>query len=157
MTRSAGGIGALSLLLAAGCGSGTAPEEARFPVVEGLYNIETTLETSTCRGFTILDGSRIYVFFQDGGTIEFRPPTFDGQGKVELLDLGIRGPLKPDGEFEMSGTYTLTETMSGPGPIVGFSMSGRFVGDHVEGEEHHIPSFPGGSCEVTFRFEGDEV
>ena len=158
MTRSAGGIGALSLLLTVGCGNGTAPDEARFPIVEGLYNIETTFEASTCRGFTILDGSRIYVFFQDGGTVEFRPPTFDGQGKVELLDLGIRGDLQPDGEFEMRGTYKLSD-VSGidDDTLVGFFMTGRFTGDHVEGEEHHLPSFPNGSCEVTFRFEGDEV
>jgi hypothetical protein len=157
VARSAGGLGALSLLLAAGCGDSTAPDEARFPIVEGIYNIETRVVASTCQGFNLLDGSRIYIFFQNGGTVEFRPPTFDGHGQVTLLDLGIHGDLEPDGEFEMSGTYTLTQNGSDPGPIVGFEMTGRFEGDHVEGEEHHIPSFPGGSCEVTFSFEGDEV
>jgi hypothetical protein len=65
--------------------------------------------------------------------------------------------LEPDGEFEMSGTYTLTPNGSDPGPLVGFRITGRFEGDHVEGVEHHIPSFPGGSCDVTFSFLGDEV
>jgi hypothetical protein len=146
------------LLLAAGCGDGTAPEEARFPIVEGLYNIETSVVRSTCRGFTILAGSRIYVFFQDGGRVEFRPPTFDGHGRVELLDLGIQGDLQPDGEFEMRGTYKLSD-VSGldDDTLIGFIMTGRFTDNHVEGEEHHLPSFPNGSCEVTFAFEGDEV
>lgn len=156
MARSTGLREVLALLLAVGCGYGTAPEEARFPIVEGIYNVETTLVGSTCRGFNILDGSRIYIFVQNGGTVEFRPPLFD-QGRVTLEDLGIRGDLEPDGEFEISGTYTLTPNGSGPGPLVGFRMTGRFEGDHVEGVEHHLPSFPGGSCDVTFSFEGDEV
>jgi hypothetical protein len=147
----------VSLLVAAGCGEGTAPDEARWPIVEGIYNVQTSAVGSSCRGFNILDGSRIYVFFQDGGVVQFRPPTFDGRGRVSLLDLGIQGDLEPNGEFEMTGTYTLGDVIGAPGPIIGFSMSGRFTGGHVEGVERHVPSFPGGSCEVTFAFSGDEV
>jgi hypothetical protein len=147
----------VSLLLAAGCGDSTAPEEARFPIVEGIYNVETSIVSNNCGRFDVVDGLRVYVFFQHGGTIEFRPPSFDESGHVELRDLGIQGRLQPDGEFEMTGTYTLSEDNTGPGPIVGFTMTGRFTGDHLEGTERHIPTFPGGSCEVTFSVVGEEV
>lgn len=161
MRIGAGKLGVVSLALAAsGCGDATAPEEARFPIVEGLYGVETLVVSNSCRGFTVVDGGRLYVFFQHrGGRLEFRPPSFTGTGEVDLLDIGIEGSLEPDGDFEMSGAYTIPGAGSGSGDdvVVGFSMQGRFEGSHVEGEEHHLASFPGGSCEVVFRFSGEEI
>ena len=156
MKGSAGGLGVVSLLLAAGCGDATAPEEARFPIVEGIYNVETSLVSSSCSRFDVVDGSRVYVFFQDGGTIEFHPPTLDAEGRVRLRDLGIEGELKPSGEFQMTGTYSL-EDGAGGALLVGFTMTGRFTGNHLAGVEHHVPTFGSRSCEVTFSLLGDEV
>ncbi|MBA2564487.1 MAG: hypothetical protein H0V09_03570 [Gemmatimonadetes bacterium] len=152
--RRVGVLGVAGLLAA--CGDTTAPDEARFPVVEGVYGVETLVVANTCR-FGAEDGARVYVFFQEnGGEVEFRPPAFNGSGRVVLRDLGIRGQLEPDGRFEMVGTYTI-DGGTGDDLVVGFTMNGRFDGDHVAGTERHLAAFPGGSCEATFSFEGDEV
>ena len=149
--------GVSAAFLAAGCGSATAPDEARFPVVEGIYNVETVLVSNTCR-FDAEDGGRVYVFIQHaGGRVEFRPPAFDGSGRVELRDLGIAGDLETDGRFRVDGTYVLRGSAGAADLVVGFTMQGRFDGNHLEGTERHLASFPGGSCEASFSFEGEEV
>lgn len=146
---------AATALGTAACGNGTAPEEARYPIVEGLYNVDTQLLTNTCH-FGAQDGGRVYVFFQErGGIVQFRPPRFDGTGQVDLLDFGIQGQLEPSGEFLLQGTYTI----GGPGNplIVAFSMEGVFDEDSLHATERHLASFPGGTCEVTFSLEGLEI
>ena len=160
MRGCAGGVtaaAAAATLLAGGCSDGTAPEEARFPIVEGIYNVETTILRNSCGGVNVVAGSQIFVFFQDGGRLEFRPPSFNGLGRVEFLDLGIAGDVRPDGSFRISGSYTMTPSFTGPGVVVGFEMEGRFDGDRLEGVQRQIPAFAAGSCEVTFGFTGEEV
>ncbi|MFN2432572.1 MAG: hypothetical protein ABR599_07120 [Gemmatimonadota bacterium] len=152
-----GGLAALAAVLAAACGDDAVPLEARYPIVEGIYSVQTQTLASTCR-LPTSDGPRIYVFFQDGSVVQFRPPSFQGGGRVELLDLGIQGELETDGDFLLQGTYTIAGADStSPGLIVDFSMEGRFEGDHLAGSERHLASFPGGSCEVTFAFVGQEI
>jgi hypothetical protein len=152
-----GPLSAVALGLVAGCGDATAPEEARFPVVEGIYSVETTVITNSCQAVNVIAGDQVFVFFQDGGMIEFRPPAFDEEGELVFLDLGIQGALRPDGRFAISGAYTLTPSLTGPGIVVGFTMEGRFTGNRIEGLERQLATFGAGSCEVTFAFEGEEV
>lgn len=156
MRARSSGVIAFSTLFAAACGGPTAPEEALYPIVEGIYNVETVLVSSTCR-LEARDGARVYVFFQEGRTVQFRPPSFPEPGRVELRDLGIQGELERDGAFVLRGTYVLEGSGNSDDLIVGFVMEGRFDGNRLEGVERHLASFPGGSCEVVFSFAGEEV
>ncbi len=142
---------------AAGCGDSTAPDEARFPIVEGIYNVETRTVSNTCPLIRAVDGARIYVFFQNpGGELQFRPPEFGPDGAL-LLDLGIEGRVEPDGDFALNGSYLLKTDAADPGLVVGFSMQGRFTDAGFEGIERQLPAFPGRSCEVVFSLRGEEV
>lgn len=152
MRSPAAALVGLGAVIVAACNDAVAPE-ARVPIVDGIYNVDTQILSNSCAGILVLDGSAIFAFTQNGRTIEFRPPAFDEQGKPTLLDLGITGEVDSDGRFSVSGTYRLAGNT-----IVAFTMEGRFDDNSVEGVQHQVASFSGGSfCEVTFSFQGVEV
>jgi hypothetical protein len=155
MRARAAGIAAVAGLGLAGCDDTTSPD-ARFPFVEGIYDVRTTIVQNSCRQFAVRAGDQIFVFIQDGRTIEFTPPGLNDDGEVVLLDLGIVGQVDPDGTFEVQGAYTINQGGVGAGIVVQVTMQGRFDGQLIEGTQHQLAAFPGGSCEVTFSFAGAE-
>lgn len=143
------------VVVVAGCSDSMALEEARFPIVEGIYNVETRTVSNSCSRLGALDGSRIYVFFQEpGGELELRPPRFRPEGVV-LSDVGIEGHIQPDGDFTITGAYPIR--VEGQRAVVGYTLEGRFEGDHLEAEERQLAAFLGTSCEIVFSVVGEEV
>jgi hypothetical protein len=155
MRAFAAGFAAAAGLTLAGCDDTTSPD-ARFPFVEGIYDVRTTIVQNSCRQFSVRAGDQIFVFIQDGRRIEFTPPGLNEDGEVVLLELGIVGEVDPDGTFEVQGAYTLSPGGVGSGIVVQVTMEGRFDGALLEGTQHQLAAFPGGSCEVTFSFAGAE-